>query len=85
MSGLEGNGRGGGLDKIGSAFAPEEKGKWRVAHFSGIIINRLRHFSRFLREVGPFEKWGLFAAMRLRYRRVPSESDVLVVCRHLVH
>ncbi len=54
MSGLGGNARVGGLDKIGSASGPEEKGKWRVAHFSGIIINRVPHFSRFLREVGPF-------------------------------
>ena len=27
----------------------------RVAHFSGIINNRVPHFSRSLREVGPFQ------------------------------
>ncbi len=54
MSELEEKRRVGGLDKIWGRSCTREKGKWRVAHFSGIIINRVPHFSRFLREVGPF-------------------------------
>src|SRR5713101_9289559 len=77
MSELEEKRRVGGLDKIWGRSCTREKGKWRVAHFSGIIINRVP-ISR-----ASCEKWGLFAAMRLRYRRVSAESDVLVVCPHL--